>query len=294
MRILFIGAVEFSRRALNLLFELNADVVGVCTIEKSDFNSDHFNLQNICIEKKIPCIYIEDINSEDSLSWIRNKKPDVVFCFGWSRLIKKPLLNLIPKGVIGYHPAALPQNRGRHPLIWALALGLKKTASTFFFMDSGADSGDILSQRDVLIDETDDARTLYDKISESAMGQIREFLPLLKSGKYPRIPQNNSVSNTWRKRTKADGQIDWRMSADTIHNLIRALTSPYVGAHFLNCGNEYKIWKSQVIRKDIPENIEPGKVIGSIDGKPMIKCGRYALLLEDVEPAVELQVGLYL
>jgi len=41
-------------------------------------------------------------------------------------------LGIAPLGVVGFHPAALPANRGRHPLIWALFLGLKKTASTFF------------------------------------------------------------------------------------------------------------------------------------------------------------------
>ena len=49
-------------------------------------------------------------------------------------------------GVVGYHPAKLPQNRGRHPIIWSLALGLKHSASTFFFIQNGVDNGDIISQ----------------------------------------------------------------------------------------------------------------------------------------------------
>jgi len=65
-----------------------------------------------------------------------------------SSLLKKELLSLPPNGVLGYHPAKLPQNRGRHPLIWSLVLGLEESASTFYFMDEGADSGDILSQKD--------------------------------------------------------------------------------------------------------------------------------------------------
>ena len=48
-----------------------------------------------------------------------------------SNLIKKELLNLTPLGVIGFHPSLLPQNKGRHPLIWAKALGLKKSGTTF-------------------------------------------------------------------------------------------------------------------------------------------------------------------
>ena len=82
-------------------------------------------------------------------------------------------------GIVGYHPAALPSNRGRHPLIWALVLGLTETASTFFFMDEGADSGDILDQRPVSILPSDDAKSLYERISQVAISQIRDFVPRL-------------------------------------------------------------------------------------------------------------------
>ena len=81
--------------------------------------------------------YVDDVNSKDNYNWIKSLNPDIIFCFGWSNLLKKDILTLAPMGVLGFHPSKLPQNRGRHPLIWALALGLKKSASTFFFMDEG-------------------------------------------------------------------------------------------------------------------------------------------------------------
>ena len=146
MRVLFIGAVEFSYRALKELIDMQVHLVGVCTLDQSTFNSDHVNLRPIADKKNIPVRYTPDINSESNLCWIQDLKPDVIFCFGWSRLIQKDLLDLPNLGVIGFHPAALPANRGRHPIIWALVLGLQETASTFFFMDEGADSGDIISQ----------------------------------------------------------------------------------------------------------------------------------------------------
>ena len=73
-----------------------------------------------------------DVNETDPLNWIQGLVPNVIFGFVWSRLIKKPLLSMPSLGVIGFHPAALPANRGRHPLTWALVLGLQETASTFF------------------------------------------------------------------------------------------------------------------------------------------------------------------
>ena len=69
-----------------------------------------------------------------------------------------------PRGVIGYHPAALPANRGRHPIIWALVLGLSEIASTFFRMDTGADTGPIIDQEPVPIDDDDDAGFTTERI----------------------------------------------------------------------------------------------------------------------------------
>jgi len=147
MKILFIGTVEFSKIALKKLIELNAQIVGVCTKEKSEFNSDFADLRPLCEKNKIPYKFTDNVNSKDNCDWIKSFNPDIIFCFGWSNLLKKNILTLAPMGVLGFHPSELPKNRGRHPLIWALVLGLKKSASTFFFMNEGIDSGEILSQK---------------------------------------------------------------------------------------------------------------------------------------------------
>lgn len=286
LRIVFIGSVEFSLRALERLVALKAQVVGVCTLHESKFNSDHVDLRAFCEENGIEWTYVNDINSSETLYWIKDKSPEVIFCFGWSRLIKNNLLELAPMGVIGFHPAALPANRGRHPLIWALVLGLKKTASTFFFMDEGADSGDILSQHEITITEEDDARTLYDKVVETALEQIEEFLPKLLNKSFERIKQIESNANSWRKRGFIDGQIDWRMSAQSINNLVRGLTKPYIGAHIFVDGEVFKVWKT-VIVMNTPENAEPGKILLQKNGKLIVKCGVDAIYIEDIEPQLK-------
>ena len=293
MRVVLIGTVEFSRQSLERLLALNAQVVGVCTLQSSKFNADHVDLSQLSDAQGIPWFYAEDINSPDSLRWIQDRSPDVIFCFGWSRLLKQDLLDLAPLGVVGFHPAALPVNRGRHPLIWALVLGLEKTASTFFFMDTGADSGDILSQREVIIDATDDASHLYSKVTQTALQQMEEFVPQLATGTFKRKKQDHLLANTWRKRGVADGKIDWRMSAHSIHNLVRGLAKPYVGAHFIADGREIKVWETAVIG-DVQKNIEPGKVLIQAGSRPVVKCGENAICLLVTEPSFEPIVGSYL
>ena len=293
MRIVFIGTVQFSLRALQRLLESKAEIVGVCTLQESPFNADHVDLSSISNEHEIPWLYATDINSSESLHWIKEKSPNVLFCFGWSRLLKKELLRVAPLGVIGFHPAALPANRGRHPLIWALVLGLHTTASTFFFMDEGADTGDILSQREVIIDYEDDAALLYEKVTKTALEQIEVFVTQLAEGTFIRSKQKGDLANTWRKRGYADGQIDWRMTANSIHNLVRGLTKPYVGAHMVVGGQEIKVWKT-VIVNDAQQNIEPGKILCYKGPNPVVKCGEDAICLVSTEPSFEPTVGSYL
>jgi len=293
MKIVFIGAVKFSLACLEKLVAINADVVGVCTLKESPFNADHVDLTHFSEKNGIPVLYAQDINSRETLSWIKRLCPDVIFCFGWSRLLKSELLCIAPLGVVGYHPAALPANRGRHPLIWALVLGLEKTASTFFFMDEGADSGDILSQWPIQISEGDDARSLYQKVIESALGQLEEFVPALASGHFTRIAQDHRNANIWRKRGKKDGKIDWRMSARSVHNLVRGLAHPYVGAHFEYLDDEVVVWKSEMV-EDIPENIEPGKVLAVDTAGFVVKTGVGAIRIMDMDPVVTPAEGEYL
>ena len=59
-----------------------------------------------------------------------------------------------------------------------------------------------------------------------ALGQIEKFIPMLKVGKFQRIKQNHSKSNYWRKRGIEDGKIDWRMNAETLHNLVEHCQNP--------------------------------------------------------------------
>lgn len=293
MRIVFIGAVKFSKKMLQKLVCLNADIVGVATMQSSSFNSDFVDLTPVCNENAIPYKYISNINSQEVIEWIKELNADIIFCFGWSRLLKKELLESTPMGVVGCHPALLPANRGRHPLIWALVLGLEQTASTFFFMDESADSGKILSQRLIDIYYEDDAKSLYEKITLTSEKQIEEFLPLLINKSYNLLEQDHSKANTWRKRGKIDGQIDWRMSSRAIYNLVRALVKPYPGAHAIYKGEEYKIWKIREVEVT-SKNIESGKVISSTKNAFTIKVYDKAVeILEHEFPHIPV-VGEYL
>lgn len=282
LRVLFIGTVDFSLEALEKMVALGGNVVGVCTKGESSYNSDFCDLTPFCRAQNIPYKLALDINSRECIDWMGALQPDVIFCFGWSSLIKQELLGLPRLGVIGFHPTLLPMNRGRHPIIWSLALGLAKSGTTFFRMDEGADTGDILSQKEISIELTDDASSLYRKITDSALVQIEEFWPKIINESFSLKKQNHAQSNTWRKRSMSDGEIDFRMSSRGIYNLVRALTRPYVGAHVYYGGRNNSIWK---VRECECEHIhlEPGQVLDVCNGEVKVKTFDGAIIILEHE-----------
>ena len=160
-------------------------------------------------------------------------------------------------------------------------------------MDKDFDSGDILSQSIVKIEQSDDANILYKKICEVALKQIEEFVPKLITGNFLKTKQNKSLANFWRKRNFSDGQIDWRMSADSIYNLVRGLSRPYVGAHFSFSNDYVKVWSSK-IEMNVPKNVEPGKVLDINKEKILVKAGINGLWLNEISPKIVIKPGMYL
>jgi methionyl-tRNA formyltransferase len=285
LRVVFIGCVESSARLLREVLAVEeAQVVGVVTRRASTYNADFHSLEPMAREHGIPCL-VTDESEADLATWLAERRPDIGYCFGWSHLLPEAVLQVPDRGFVGFHPAALPKNRGRHPVIWALVLGLSTTASTFFFMEAEADSGDILSQEEVEIRDHDDAGDLYARILETASAQVASFTPALHDGSYTQTPQDDAAANYWRKRSRDDGEIDWRMPARGVYNLVRALAGPYPGAHCTTDTEEVKVWKTRVVSDEYASarNLEPGKILAVHDRHVDVKCGTGVIRLLDHE-----------
>jgi methionyl-tRNA formyltransferase len=257
-------------------------VQGVVTRRASPINADFRSLEPLAERIGCPLLLVEGNDQAAMAAFLKSQAPDVVFCVGWSYLLGPDILAIPPRGVVGYHPSALPRNRGRHPLIWALALGLNETGSTYFLMDARADAGPILSQRLVPIGPQDDAASLYVRITATALGQLEELVPALADGALRGTPQDEAQATYWRKRGRADGRIDWRMSAEAIHDLVRALARPYVGAHCEVEGREVRVWKAE-IGPPGPPDLEPGRVLAADPEGLVVKCGHGTVRLIEHE-----------
>ncbi|MBP2316260.1 methionyl-tRNA formyltransferase [Azospirillum soli] len=283
MRIVLIGAVAFTRHCLDSMLAVGANVVGVAGPRPSaaTINSDYVDMPAEARIRGLHGIPFDSVRAPETLDAVAALKPDVVFVCGLSQLLPAELLAIPPLGVIGTHPSLLPHGRGRHPLIWTLVEGLKEGGLTFFRIDEGTDTGDIVWQQAFPVGDDDDAAVLYARIEALAAKAITELVPRFADGTVRYRPQDHTRATVWRRRTKEDGEIRWDAPSRTCHNLIRALTRPYVGAHTWLDDRLLRVWKAAPASCLAVGSEAPGTILSVDGGRLLVRTGDGALGILD-------------
>jgi len=111
-----------------------------------------------------------------------------------------------------------------------------------------ADAGVIVGQKEVEIAEDDDARVVLMKQVEATRAVLAEVYPLLVQGRAPAIVQDESLVTKFGGRRPEDGEIDWQQSAESIHNLVRAVAYPWPGAFSTLRGQKCMVWRTRRYR----------------------------------------------
>jgi len=204
-------------------------------------------LDEIAANSQVPLYKIKHINDPDVAEVLNEYSIDWLFIIGWSQIASIDLLNIPKKGVIGAHPTLLPVGRGRASVPWAILKGLNKTGVTFFKMDIGVDTGDILDQVEILIDPFETASTLYQKINLAHSDLIKTIWPKLLLDRITLVKQNESLATYWEGRSPSDGELFVSMTLFEVEKIVRATTRPYPGA-FLMIGLNKKliIWNGSI------------------------------------------------
>ncbi|WP_271399259.1 methionyl-tRNA formyltransferase [Salinicoccus roseus] len=206
-------------------------------------------------EHKIPYRKFKNINDKENVELIAAIQPDYIFVIGLSQLVKKDIINLAKEGVIGYHPTALPEYRGRAAIPWQIVLGVRHSKCSLFFIDEGMDSGDIIGQEDFIINEDDYANDVITSSRQALRKLLKKTILNIKTGKINAKSQNEEDATYLLKRSPEDGRINWHDSLDNIHKLIRASSRPFPGAFtYYNGKSKFIIWKA--------EKVENNKYIG--------------------------------
>lgn len=206
--------------------------------------------------------FVKSISVVDYIPLIRRLNPDLIIVVGWSELIPHEILNIPPMGVIGFHPAKLPYNRGRSVLAWQIEDGYTETALTMFRYTDYPDGGDILAQEAIHIAHNDYINDVLNKVDSATLNLVRAYFPLLRKGFLQGAHQDLSIGNFRRLRGVVDSVIHWDKNSEDIYNKVRAISHPYPGAIAEFNGRKMLIWRSEII-DNFPFHIDasPGTIV---------------------------------
>ncbi|QHF44987.1 bifunctional UDP-glucuronic acid oxidase/UDP-4-amino-4-deoxy-L-arabinose formyltransferase [Pseudomonas sp. S35] len=262
---------------IEALLNTGYDIAAVFThADDPKENNFYGSVAQLCARKGIPVHAPEDANHPLWVERIAKLKPDYIFSFYYRNLLSEPLLAIASKGAFNLHGSLLPKYRGRAPANWVLVNGETETGVTLHRMVKRADAGAILAQQTVTIDRSDTGVSLHAKLRDAASNLLRDALPQLAQGKLTETAQDESQATYFGRRTAADGKLDWKQPAETLFNLVRAVTQPYPGAFCAVGEHKLIVWQAEVVKGN--EGLEPGRVISV---NPLrIACGEDSLVVQ--------------
>ncbi|MGC1455421.1 MAG: formyltransferase [Nitrospirota bacterium] len=200
------------------------------------------SVASLATKYDIPVHRPDSVNSPDWIERIRSWSPDLIFSFYYRHMIPEEILNVPRLGAFNMHGSLLPKYRGRAPINWAIIQGERSTGVTLHHMVKRADAGDIVDQEAVPIGHDDTVQEVFAKCVAAARRVLERQLEALTTGTAPRRSQDESQAAYFGGRKPEDGRIDWTQGAESIYNLIRAVTNPYPGAFTTVNGKKLFIW----------------------------------------------------
>jgi len=200
-------------------------------------------VKKCAMEHNIPVFQPEKIRADHKQ--ILDINPDLIITAAYGQLIPKVLLDAPRLGCINVHASLLPKYRGGAPIHQAIIDGEPETGVTIMYMDVAMDTGDIISQASIAINDDDDVGSMFVKLSNIGGGLLIDTLPSIIGGTNDRIAQNE-VEATYAYNIKREQElIAWELPARVIFNQIRGL-NPWPTAYTVIDGQNVKIFSSNL------------------------------------------------
>jgi methionyl-tRNA formyltransferase len=288
MRILFMGSAGFACPCLEALLQNPQDEV-VAVVTQPDRPKGRNLERSACPVKtylgarQIPVLSPEKVNAAESLESLRALRPDLIVVVAYGQLLKAPILEMAPFGIINVHGSLLPKYRGAAPIQWAVANGESVSGVTTMFLNERMDAGDMILKRELTIAASDTGGSYHDKLSLVGAAALRDTVELIRQGRAPRVVQNEADATMAPKLKKTDGRIEWTAPAEQIESRIRGF-NPWPGSFCVIPAEDGKTIKVLSARVEPGSGI-PGTVIALGGEGPLIQAGNnQAIRLIELQP----------
>lgn len=263
---IFMGTPDFAVPSLLKLAEAGADIPLVVT--QPDRPSGRGKKVNsppvkLAAEKLgIPVYQPEKTKDPEVIEHIRSYGAECAVVVAYGQILTQAFLDSFPLGAINVHASLLPRHRGAAPINRAILEGDAKTGVSIMLLDSGMDTGPVLSRLETPIQERESFGEVHDRLAELGPGLLLETLREWKRGAVAPQPQDEALATNAPPIRKAELRLAWDLPARRIVDTIRAF-EPWPGAFGIFQGKRVKFFRATLM--SLSAEGESGKIVGQTE-----------------------------
>lgn len=255
------GTPEFAVATLDALFQSGFNIVGVVTAPDKPAGRgkqlQESAVKKYALEKGLKILQPTNLKNPEFQAELQSLNADIQVVVAF-RMLPEAVWNMPKLGSVNLHASLLPHYRGAAPINWAIINGEKETGVSTFFLQHEIDTGKIIFQEKISIDENDTIGELYAKLMNIGAQLMVKTITSINEGNYPQIEQEHITDIKHAPKIfKEDCKINWNKSANEIHNLVRGL-SPYPAAWTMLDSKIVKIYSTN--KNTIEQNLAPGEI----------------------------------
>lgn len=286
MNVVFMGTPDFAVPCLKALIDSGENVQAVFTQPDKPKGRGYKMLpppvKELALSHNIqvyqPLSLKKGEEAEQAISTLKELAPDLIVVVAYGKILPKEILDLPNHYCINVHASLLPKYRGAAPIQRAVLDGEKITGVTTMLMAEGVDTGDMLMKSETEIGKDETSAELFDRLSEIGAQLLLDTIAAIKDGTLKREVQNDADSTHAAMITKDMCPIDFKKSAQEVHNQIRGLSDSPCATAYCN-GKRLKIYKSTILNDKIyAESV--GSVVNDKDFTVVCGDGKTVTFLE--------------
>jgi methionyl-tRNA formyltransferase len=278
LRIVYFGSPEFAVPPLQALLADPAFDVRLVVTQAPKGQSP---VERVARDNGISVYKPDSLRSAEARQPLVDADADLFIVAAFGLIFRQRTLDIPRFGALNIHPSPLPRYRGASPIMAAVLEGDRETGVCLMAMDTGIDTGAVISFEPVVVAGNDTTEYLGARLAQVAASQLVRDAPRWATGELRATSQAGEASLT-RTLTKADGQIDWTRPAIELERHIRAMW-PWPRAWTTVDDTTLQVIAARVASED-PSGRRPGETIQ--ERKRLVAAtGDGALELLTVEPA---------
>lgn len=286
MKIIFAGTPDFAAAALNAIADAGFDIALVLTQpdrpKGRGMQLQASPVKQAALARQLPVEQPERLrNNPEALQRLRDVQADVMVVAAYGLILPEEVLNTPQYGCLNIHASLLPRWRGAAPIQRAIEAGDSETGVCIMQMDTGLDTGHVISEHLYTIQANDTANEVHDALMKlGAEAIVADLQRLAQTGKLSSTPQAQEGITYANKLSKEEAKIQWQEDAEVIARKIRAF-NPVPSAWTELDGKPLKIWQAHVVQ----QQGQAGQVLSSHADGIVVACGKHAIQITELQAA---------